>query len=167
MALFNWLDVVGLVLVCSGIVFGTLLIQRALRDLARRDAARSAAKEAQADDAVLKVTAEAEARLAQGRAAFLEFVYAWDENWGAVGAPQPDRVALMTATLATRGKVMLAFIDHCGDLRAAMREAFPNRDVAFTDALAGNIVQVASALSIDALANRIKYTQKDAIREKS
>lgn len=157
----NWLDWLGFIFAVCGLMLGGLLVQRALHALSRRrDASKAVA-------AVVTAEADAEAaRLAQGRAAFLQFAQAWHANWGDI-APQPDRVALMTAMLARSGKVTLAYIDHCGDLRAAMRDVFPDRDVAYTDALAGNIVQVASALSIDELASRIRYTHADSIREKS
>ena len=161
-----WSDWLGYFFVIVGLVLGGMLVRRASLDRLRR---RFAAEAAAADVAEVAATAQAQAaadsRIEQGRVAFREFALAWHENWGVAGAPQPDRVALMTAMLARNGKVTLAYLDHVGDLRAAMRVVFPNALPTYTDALAGNIVQVASALSVDELSSRIRYTQADAMRE--
>ena len=109
-----------------------------------------------------------------GTVRFAEFVAAWSVGFGAPldgeGGPtvvQPNRRRLMKLTMAQHGRAIFAFIGQCGDLRAAIRSVMPEHAAPeghtyaeYTDALAGNIVQIAS-LDCPPLANTIKYTAAD------
>ena len=110
----------------------------------------------------------------EGAVRFAEFVGAWAVGFDAPldedGEPtvvQPNRRKLMKLTMSQHGRAIFAFIEQCGDLRAAIRSVVPQQAAPvghaydeYTDAIAGNIVQLAS-LDCPPLANTIKYTAAD------
>ena len=111
---------------------------------------------------------------ALGAERFAEFIAAWSVGFDAplddLGTPtvaQPNRRKLLKLTMAQHGRSIFAFIGTCGDLRAAIRSVIPEHAApdghdyeGYTDAIAGNVVQLAS-LDCPPLANTIKYTAAD------
>lgn len=118
---------------------------------------------------------DAERDVTVGRDALAELVRVWATGYaapvnedGSSTVPQPDRMKAMQASMAAYGNAVFRFINHQGDLRAAVAAVFDESQLPegresreYTDDIAGNMVQIASIVT-PPLAETIRYTHIDS-----